>query len=122
MSEPDASVTLRCDCSDLGHLIVFDAWHWDTDKPPHSQLLAHMELEALPWLRRIGIGLRYIITGKTAKWWWVDNVITDARADALRRFLEDYLDSSLNALAAGSGTAQCEASQSGLVPAPKGKS
>lgn len=98
MSGPDASLVIRCDCSDLGHLIVFDVWHWDTESPPHSELYAHLELEThRPWWKRLTSGARYALTGKTGKWWWVESVIKDASATALRDFLDDYLDRSWNA-------------------------
>jgi hypothetical protein len=107
VSGPDASLVVRCDCSDLGHLIIFDAWHWDTDKPQYSQLLAHMELESgEPWWRRLWMGARYAATGRTTKWWWIDNVINDASARALRDFLSDYLGQSLNAATAESRDTQ----------------
>lgn len=97
MSGPGASMVVRCSCSDLGHLIVFDAWHWDTETPAHSELYAHLELETgLPWWRRTLLAARYAITGKTQKWWWTDSVINDASARELRDFLTEYLAASMN--------------------------
>ena len=115
MSGPDASMVLRCDCTDLGHLIVFDVWHWDTDEVPFSQLLAHMELEThLPIWRRFLLGAQYALTGKTTKWWWTDSVVNDANAAALRDFLNEYLAQSLNA-ASRTETQRAETTKIGSV-------
>lgn len=97
MSGPDASLIVRCDCSDLGHLIVFDAWHWENESPPHSELYCHLELEThLPWWRRCLLAIRYALTGKTQKWFWTDVVLTNQGAAELRDFLSEFLEASLN--------------------------
>jgi hypothetical protein len=97
----DAELFIRCDCHSPEHMLIFDAWHWDTDKCPHSELSVHLGLEKyLPWWKRLWLAARYAATGRTERYWWAETVINDRNAAALRDYLNEYLEASLNKLRA----------------------
>lgn len=93
----DASLFVRCDCDSPEHMLIFDVWHWDTERPQHSELMVHYGLdEVMPWWKRLFFAAQFVATGKTQKWWWAETVVKDRDATAMRDFLNDYLAASLN--------------------------
>jgi len=94
----DASLIIRCDCHSPEHMMIFDVWHWDTEKPVHSELNFSYQLDPYqPLHKRVLLALRYVLTGKTQRCWWSDTVVNDADAGKLRDFLSEYLATNLNA-------------------------
>jgi hypothetical protein len=81
-------------------MLIFDVWHWDTEKPHSSELCVSFCLDPIATIwQRIAHAFRYVFTGKTVKWWWADTVVPDADVVRLRDYLNAYLATSLNGAA-----------------------